>query len=106
MASVLASKRSEPDGRAVPARAAAKNNPPTHCLALALIFRASTRFFCPLEQEIDAAVHLGPAVRFEVQFGHPAQVQPGGQFVPEIMAGVVERRERGPLLRLATPQRP
>ena len=82
-----------------------QNKTNTKCLILGLIFGPGPRFFCSLEQKVDAALHIGVPILLEMQIRDMPEVQPDSQFVTQIMPGVVERRDALPLPALISPCR-
>ena len=105
MASALFSSRSS-SGWPPPARAhepANRNKTTTICLTLGLIFSTATDFFRSFQQKIDPAVDIRVVVTLEMQLRDVPQAQPAGQFVPQVMPGMLQGRQR---LRSAPARRP
>src|SRR5689334_20927481 len=96
MASAVFSRRSRLFCCAV--IAADRNKTITSCLILGGFFSASTSFFRSFEQEIDTALDLRVMVLLKMQFRDMPETESSGQFVTQVMPGVVERRERFLLL--------
>src|SRR5579859_4634685 len=96
MASALFSSRSSSPERGLPcgcpklANAANRNKTNTFCLVLGLIFDSPTRFFRPLDKEIDPAFDVRVLVPVEMQFRDMPELEAGGQLAAQKTLGVLE----------------
>src|ERR1019366_693894 len=67
-----------------------KNKTSTFCLTLGLIFRWCTFFFRPLQQDLDPRGGVGVVVWLEMQLGNLPEVQTAGQFMPQVVPGMIQ----------------
>src|SRR6202167_847407 len=68
-----------------------KNKTTTFCLTLGPIFRWRTLFFRPLQQDLDPRGGVGVIVRLEMQFGNLPEIEAAGQFMPQVVTGMLQR---------------
>jgi hypothetical protein len=74
-------------------------------LILGLIFGSPARFFRSLQEYIDAVVGVRVAILLEMELWDVPQTEPGGQFVTQIMPGVVQSGQGIPLSPVVARQR-
>jgi hypothetical protein len=73
-------------------------------LILGVFFGSPASFFRALQQNLQAAFGIRVPILLEMQFRDVAETQTGGQFVTQIMPGVLQSGQRIPLLPLLPTQ--